>query len=145
MPACDRGQSRAGGRVHDPAERVVQRGHGVDGADRPPGTQLFEGIEIGAVLGHGQRGHLQPEGLGEHLEAGVGERVGRDDVSGLQRCHDRGGQPVLGAADDQDLLAADCQPAFQQMTGDRGSVAGAAAMGLVAQERFQITGCRELP
>ena len=52
---------------------------------------------------------------------------------------------MLRAVDDQDLIGADREPAQPQMTGDRGPVVRAAAMGLVAQQGLEIAGCRQLP
>ena len=52
---------------------------------------------------------------------------------------------MLRAVDDQDLVGVDREPAQPQMAGDRGPVLRAAAMGLIAQQRLKVAGCRQLP
>jgi succinate dehydrogenase/fumarate reductase flavoprotein subunit len=52
---------------------------------------------------------------------------------------------VLGAADDQDPVGVDVQPELPQVPGDGGAIAGAAAVGLVAQQDVQVAGCGEVP
>ncbi|MNC72904.1 hypothetical protein D3C75_1240220 [compost metagenome] len=51
---------------------------------------------------------------------------------------------MLGTADDQHLLGRHVQPALGQMTRDRGPLMQAPGVGLVTQERLQVTGQRQL-
>ena len=142
--AISASRARAG-RVHDPAERVVQGRHRVDGPDRAGRRTAARGRPGRCRPRPTAAAPVPAERAGEDLEARVGEGVDRDHVPGPQRRHDRGGQPVLRAVDDQDLVGVDREPAQPQMAGDRGPVLRPAAMGLVAQQRLKIAGCRQLP
>ncbi|MNC23163.1 hypothetical protein D3C75_711790 [compost metagenome] len=80
------------------------------------------------------------QGFGQRLETGVGQRIGGDDIAGLEQRHQRHRQAMLGTADDQHLLGRHVQPALDQMTGDRGPLVQAPRVGLVTQERLQVSG-----
>ena len=85
-PIAGKGQAKravllylAGGATQFETWNPKKKGSPNMGEAEPINTSV-EGIEIGSVLGHGQRGQFQPECVGKHLKARVGERVGRDDV-----------------------------------------------------------------
>ena len=108
--AGNRHQSSAGLLGSDPPKRVVQRRHRVNRSDPPRDAQLSESVQIRSVCRCGQRHQLQAERFGEHLESGIGQRINRNHVSGLQHRQRRDGQPVLCAADDQHLIRGDQSP-----------------------------------
>ena len=51
---------------------------------------------------------------------------------------------MLGTADQQHLRLVDGQPSAGQMPGDGGALMGPSAMGLIAQQGFQIAGGGQL-
>ena len=77
--------------------------------------------------------------MGEHLESGVGQRIDRNHVTGLQHRQRRDGQSVLRAADDQHLIRGDRKSALFKVKCHRGPLVGTATVGLVTQQGLQIT------
>ena len=84
------------------------------------------------------------QGFGQRLETGVGQRISGNHIAGLEQRHHRHRQAMLGAADDQHLPGRHVQPALSQMARDRGPLMQAPRVGLVTQERRQVTGQRQL-
>ncbi|MOA33387.1 hypothetical protein D3C78_1546790 [compost metagenome] len=144
MPARNRHQLLALIEVHHPAQRVVQGRHRVDGPYRSAAAELFQGRQIRPGIGGRNRQDFQMQGFGQGLETGIGQRIGGDHITGLEHRHHRHRQAMLGAADDQHLFGRHAQPAIKQMTRDRSSLVQASRVGLIAQERFQVTGQGQL-
>ncbi|MNP27202.1 hypothetical protein D3C76_1200950 [compost metagenome] len=122
----------------------MQGRHAVDGTYGPGAAQPAQGGEIGALIGTRDGHQFQAQGLGQHLETGIGQGVGGNHIAGLQQGHHRHRQAVLGATDDQHLLGWHSQATTTQMAGDRGPLMHSTGMGLVAQQGFKITGQGEL-
>ena len=142
--AGDHRQPPACARRHHAAQRVVQGGHGVDGAHGPGVAQALQGVEVGAFGAHGHGGQVQPQALGQHAKAGVGEGVHGDDVAGVEQAQRSNGHAVLRAVDDEHLLAGDLEQPRLQVTRHDGALVLAPAIGLVVQQRLQVARGREL-
>lgn len=76
--------------------------------------------------------------LRQCFHAGVGQRVDGQNVAGLQERHDRHGEPLLRAVDDQHLFAGHADVAIAQMFGDGLPFMPAPALRRGMQQRIEI-------
>ncbi|MNN32946.1 hypothetical protein D3C81_1466830 [compost metagenome] len=87
---------------------------------------------------------FQMQRFGQHLEPGIGQRVGGNHIAGFEQRHQRHCEALLGAVDDQHLLGLDPHPARQQVPRDRRALVAAPGVRLITQQRLQIAGQRQL-
>lgn len=144
MAAGQARQSPSARLVEDGSERVVQGRHGVHGAHRTLPAQPLQGVEVGALGADGHGRQLEVERGREHLEPRVGQRVHGDDVSRAQGRHQGDGQPVLGAADQEDLVGPGRHAPAGEVRRDGRAVRRTAGVGLVAQQRVEVARARDL-
>ncbi len=103
MPPGERDQLLALLDRRHPTQRIVQRRHAVHGAYRTAAAQLVERRQVRSVVTGRDGHHFQMQRFGQHLEAGIGQRIGGNDVAGFEQGHQRHRQPLLGSVDDQHL------------------------------------------
>ena len=121
----------------------MQRRHAVHRPHSPTAAKFFQGLEIRPAGATRNRRDFQVQRFGQHLEARIGQGVCGDHVARLEQRHHRHRQAMLGAADHQHLSGIDSQPARAQVPRHRRTLVHAPRMGLIAQQRLQVTaGCQ---
>ncbi|MPM41238.1 hypothetical protein SDC9_87888 [bioreactor metagenome] len=120
--------------AHYPPQRIVHRGHGIDGAHLAACTQRLERLQIRPVARCGDGLKFQPKRFGEQLEACVGEGIDSHHIARLEQGHGCDGEAVLGAVHKQQLRRIDGEPAREQVCCQCGPVARPAGMWLVMQQ-----------
>ena len=132
-------------RSEHPAERIVQRRHGINRPYPPLPAQLVKRLQIRPLRATGDRHQFQMIKRGQGLKARVGQRINRHHIAGAQKAHHGHRQPVLGAADDQHVFRVGRKAATGQMAGDSFALGEPPGMRLVAQMRFNIPRHRQPP
>lgn len=123
---------------HDRSQRIVQRGHRVDGSHWSALAERGQRIEVGAAGGLRKRFEVQPVRVCQRLHTGIGEGVDSQNVARLEQGHDGHGQPLLRAVDDQYLVAPDADIPVPQMSRHGLPLMRPAALGRRMQQGIEI-------